>query len=410
MSKLQEARKKRREKGEARRATFHPEPTGKPTQVYHWWASNGGNAPARENFCHYWRVIVFWAPLLWLSLWRERHARLLGIILGVMAVAGLVVTCAELKSVFTGVLINLGALYTLCGLGIGVNAVFEFGGASNATHRVYRSFKRRHPWILRGLTVLTLPGAVVGILGVCLFALLLNIIDSKPVKRTWRWFAKDKLLCNLTPVELLVLALLLTVLVVPPFFGVWVFVLGAVGCVVSGATMASLGAYADNRKKRNAAMRREANARLHDEERELAIAALEPVFRVLFEMLHPEAAHSEPAFLNWCRRYIAYAESVTSDRVWDNVIRFETRLPTIGFYRLNPDRELKIREHLSRARARLLPDIVPPNKPLQPSWWKRFASGTGDFFALAWQILVINKWRICPLVEFDQSVAKPDAE
>ena len=56
--------------GEAARGDF--EPTGVPLRMYQWWLANSPGKKARdiregsrrENFCHFWRVVVFWTPLL----------------------------------------------------------------------------------------------------------------------------------------------------------------------------------------------------------------------------------------------------------------------------------------------------------------------------------------------------------
>ena len=39
-------------------------PTGAPKSVYQYWASHAKHVPKTENFCHFWRVVVFWAPLM----------------------------------------------------------------------------------------------------------------------------------------------------------------------------------------------------------------------------------------------------------------------------------------------------------------------------------------------------------
>lgn len=38
-------------------------PRGFPLRVYNYWARTSGHAPRRENFCHYWRVVLIWGPL-----------------------------------------------------------------------------------------------------------------------------------------------------------------------------------------------------------------------------------------------------------------------------------------------------------------------------------------------------------
>lgn len=48
--------------GEAARGDFTP--SGAPLRAYKYWAARSKNVPDRENFCHFWRVVVFWAPFM----------------------------------------------------------------------------------------------------------------------------------------------------------------------------------------------------------------------------------------------------------------------------------------------------------------------------------------------------------
>lgn len=55
------------ERGRQERATFTPEPDSAPTRAYWYWVNKrrDGVRPRNENFCHFWRVILIWAPLAW---------------------------------------------------------------------------------------------------------------------------------------------------------------------------------------------------------------------------------------------------------------------------------------------------------------------------------------------------------
>lgn len=56
------------DKGKQERGLFMPEPNSVPTRMYNFWVEefHSGEYPRNENFCHFWRVVVFWAPLTWL--------------------------------------------------------------------------------------------------------------------------------------------------------------------------------------------------------------------------------------------------------------------------------------------------------------------------------------------------------
>lgn len=59
------------ERGKENRGDFTPKSGSLPVKLYNYWLKNSGSKRAarissgnqRENFCHYWRVVAFWAPL-----------------------------------------------------------------------------------------------------------------------------------------------------------------------------------------------------------------------------------------------------------------------------------------------------------------------------------------------------------
>ena len=55
------------EKGKAERNRFNPDPDSAHFRLYKYFLENGGTKPVQENFCHYWRVVVIWAPLMALA-------------------------------------------------------------------------------------------------------------------------------------------------------------------------------------------------------------------------------------------------------------------------------------------------------------------------------------------------------
>lgn len=56
-------------KGLERRGQFNPDPDSAHLKAYLWWVENTrlGAKPKQENFCHYWRVVLIWTPLIWLG-------------------------------------------------------------------------------------------------------------------------------------------------------------------------------------------------------------------------------------------------------------------------------------------------------------------------------------------------------
>lgn len=72
MSNLRDKAREIKAAGEAERGNF--EPSGAPLRLYNYWLerSNSDRAKGvrrgtqRENFCHFWRVVAIWAPLMFL--------------------------------------------------------------------------------------------------------------------------------------------------------------------------------------------------------------------------------------------------------------------------------------------------------------------------------------------------------
>lgn len=54
-----------KKKGALERGEFNPKPDSAHLKMYKWWLEHGGEVEGKENFCHYWRVVLFWAPLEW---------------------------------------------------------------------------------------------------------------------------------------------------------------------------------------------------------------------------------------------------------------------------------------------------------------------------------------------------------
>lgn len=57
------------EKGREERGNFAPEAGSVPVRLYKYWAGNAKSSkvPERENFCHFWRVVAIWAPLMFVK-------------------------------------------------------------------------------------------------------------------------------------------------------------------------------------------------------------------------------------------------------------------------------------------------------------------------------------------------------
>lgn len=110
--------------GEEARGDFTP--TGAPKRLYKYWLDNASrkstadlrNGTRKENFCHFWRVVVFWAPFL---AFRRGVEALFSnpvflSVLGVLAVVGIFLAGLTWTEFGAVVLIVLAILYGVAGL------------------------------------------------------------------------------------------------------------------------------------------------------------------------------------------------------------------------------------------------------------------------------------------------------
>jgi hypothetical protein len=135
MSGLRDKAREIKAAGEAERGNF--EPTGAPKRIYNYWLSETNSRKGmrirlgdqKENFCHFWRVVVIWAPFMF---FRRTVGRILSnpVVLGGLVAALLAfviwagITWAALGA---GLLIALGGV-----IGLGLVLFSIFSGVSMA--------------------------------------------------------------------------------------------------------------------------------------------------------------------------------------------------------------------------------------------------------------------------------------
>jgi hypothetical protein len=109
--------------GVAERGDYAPEPGSWMVRNYNFWAEHTySKVPARENFCHFWRVVCIWAPLTVVRLGLEKALSnkfvdfsLLALFVAIIAVCG--VTFAEFGTIL---LFILGGIVVVGLLGLGI--------------------------------------------------------------------------------------------------------------------------------------------------------------------------------------------------------------------------------------------------------------------------------------------------
>jgi hypothetical protein len=130
MSNLREKAREVKEAGVAERGNFTP--SGVPKRVYQWWLNESNSKRARkiragtqkDNFCHFWRVVLLWAPARKLAYLLGRIVPILGVVVGIAAIAATLI----------GAILNpLAALSVLAILAVLVLQAFgAFAGVSAA--------------------------------------------------------------------------------------------------------------------------------------------------------------------------------------------------------------------------------------------------------------------------------------
>lgn len=122
--------------GEAERGNF--EPNGAPLRLYNYWLSNSESTKAdriktgsrRENFCHFWRVVVIWAPLLFGFKIVERvlTSKVGAVATGLAGLVALVWACVTSESLLSLVLLILAVfagVAALVGAVLGIIYLFK---------------------------------------------------------------------------------------------------------------------------------------------------------------------------------------------------------------------------------------------------------------------------------------------
>lgn len=138
--------------GESQRGNFTP--TGVPLKMYNYWLDNSHGTKARrvrqglqkENFCHFWRVVAIWAPLVWMV---ETVANFFstktGIVVGVASyvLLSVLLTAAIGLGVIVGmVVVPLAVAYAVAGFVSGALVVTKDFGSDEDERWI-----RRCAWV-----------------------------------------------------------------------------------------------------------------------------------------------------------------------------------------------------------------------------------------------------------------------
>ena len=213
------------EAGKANRGEFKPKADSLPVRSYNYWLNNSKSDKAedirygsrRENFCHYWRVVAIWAPLLKLgkSLNTLVENPITYVVLGIIAIALLVGGSLFIDGFFVSLAIGVGILLAIVAAGLALVVGLSFLGDfiedrfPKFVVKVENFFKSWKTWagigglILAAIVYATSAGtggigyivwaSVFAFLGLSGFAIVkaLDYAEGKRAQRQAEWDALD---------------------------------------------------------------------------------------------------------------------------------------------------------------------------------------------------------------------------
>lgn len=371
------------EKGAAERRDWNPEANSAHYRVYKWWMKRSGKRPTRENFCHYWRVVLIWAPLHWL-------VKPLLVVLGLAVLALVVWLVVAFPTVTPWFLAGMAtAVYIVFGCFVGKQLMSDLDLGD-----VYPvDWLESKPDAIRSLAVLLFsPVLIVGAalalsLGTIVGIFIILEDDYKAFSKFWNWFTSAHFShpawlkwmhpWHAIPAGFLVFCAVpsaaqpvgLVLLVVVVGFGAFIGL--AAGIIVA------LSYVTDKVKERNRVAREKVRRQARKEE-------VDTLLLIMFEVLHPNWVRNEERFAEWRARYVDY---------WggdEYAISYWTHLG-----RLTSRQQGQV-EYIIRQRS-------VRNDTRQPSRFSLAIGSTfrniGDYLSLIWSVVLTKKWKICPWVE-----------
>lgn len=136
------------DRGRQDRDTWSPQLGSAPLRHYMWWRQQTGKYRAQENFCHFWRVVLIWAPLLRLRKanpfkGRSVDWKLVGIACCVLAAYALVVSLTWDAFSWWSLLIAPVVMLLWSGVIVGFSTLLDLLGGKLRSARANRRIHRR---------------------------------------------------------------------------------------------------------------------------------------------------------------------------------------------------------------------------------------------------------------------------
>lgn len=345
---------------------------------YQWWSKETNTRVRQENFCHFYRVVFIWAPLLYL---RKRTTTWVMIGLAYIAIAiGLLVGTT---GVWQGIGITMATIYGAAGL---------IAGTCLYMSHVNKWKLERTDKVMLLLLVLAIGNIVAGFI-------LAAIVHGLVKVATW---VINKLEPYWDAIFIGWIGILCVSLIGLLIFGLislvasqgWLVTLGVVALVVAvigaiiGIVALSESRWYEERKR----LRR----RARDHRADLAAKqTLEPALRWLFSERCPDDADDETAYQAWLSEFEA---ELTRWYSWSSLL---------GDIRHGFPYDDIMSYGESQAMAEVLIGHRAKTASKKPA--RLTISDAGQFFGLLWAYIRTLKWKTCAKVDLLQQ-AQLDTE
>lgn len=373
MARLRETAIDVKRQGAIARRDWSPSKGSFHYRIYRWWERKSGKEVVRENFCHYCRVVLIWAPLRWLV-----KPMLYFLMTAFVVFVGVVLWLN--RSDLPAVLLSL-VLIAYCVIGVFAMAELlaqlfpdEINGLGLLDDR--SDSVKGLVW-LAVLPVLIVSSILLLVALLLLWTLISLHEDYDLYRKVGRWsvggrFGKAAWISWLRP-WYIPAAVFAGLSIRFGFFWYWAIPVGAVALILAVALGISW--LVDRGRNR-------IRARNRAERERRALAERQRLLLLKFMVLHPARINAAGHYESWLQRYDDYCQR-----------RYGYTVLEMPEWRLLDDVSIRLN--------RLFPANMTPNEaePAKPSGLWSALVATGDFFVLIWSFVLTRKWKICPLVE-----------
>ncbi|MEO8863079.1 MAG: hypothetical protein ABI354_02030 [Candidatus Saccharimonadales bacterium] len=390
-----------KEAGAEKRRDWSPSESSGHYRIYRSWQRKSDKHIERENFCHYWRVVLIWAPL------RALRKPLLALV-GLIAVAGIV------AFTFTHFGAVLGGLAAAAALGYLVLGWFVVGQVlmdikvPELDGKKWGWLDTKSATIKAAFVLATLPVvlafAIVITIGSALTLFFFGLEDDyRAYSRFGRWFAGAQPSSRrpfswihpwlVLPVALIVYSIvfgfLVNLIVVTVLVALFLAVI---------FTLSYFGDKAKERAKEEARERKLQEQAAEDlQNQAIREAVTQFVLKRLFAIIHPEWMGDDQRFEQWLERYKEYCLRKYGTRYDQVAYYLHLYHVTDRYHKEYRQSPWNVDQDYNHGLSE--PPQVAPKEKERFVHIKSVSSTIWDVIVLLWSVVLVKKWKICPLVE-----------